>query len=319
MIGRSLRGSPGASVISSVWNFCQPRPGRIRAAFLVGLGLAALGVFSIEAGIAAGLINGGASPLSFVIGQAKEHRWRLGLGGARAPGSDATVAWRELDPDARRRRDRAEGGAARALASLPRRSVCVRLCDGYFFPIGPIAGEGELRDHEAACSGLCPDAQTELFIEPAGSDRIEDAVARNGARYSSLSTALANRASTEKSCACHRRPGESFPLAQDFTLRGGDSVMTPSGFLVFRGTGHAPPYSRGDFTPLAGASMSRDKRAVLAALERASTPGWRPTVAALAQPRRSEIAFAAPAAIPFDQRADNRAIRFAEPTTAAKN
>jgi hypothetical protein len=143
-------------------------------------------------------------------------------------------------------------------------------------------------------------------------------VSRDGAPYTSLPTAFDNRASTEKSCSCHRRIGGMFPLANDFTLRSGDSIMTASGFLVFRGGGHAP-YVLADFTRLADASMSSEKRTALAAIERATLPNLPQSVAALAPPRRSEIAFAAP---PTDQSrgtAPNRTIRFAEPMDSARN
>ena len=50
------------------------------------------------------------------------------------------------------------------------RAVCVRLCDGFFFPSATNAGGDE------ACAAQCPDAPAARYTEPAGSDRIEEEV-----------------------------------------------------------------------------------------------------------------------------------------------
>ncbi len=158
----------------------------------------------------------------------------------------------------------------------------MRLCDGYFFPVGTLSRESDLHNQEAACAEQCPDAPTQLFVEPAGSDKIEDAISRNGAKYTALPVAFSNRITTDKTCACHRHPGEMLSLANDATLRGGDSIMTPKGIVVFRGSGRMP-YAPGDFHNLAKASMPKDKREILVAIERAALPSiMRPSPSALA-------------------------------------
>ena len=55
------------------------------------------------------------------------------------------------------------------------RAICVRLCDGFFFPSVITSGSDE------ACASQCPDAPTAFYSEPAGSDKIEDAVSLSGA------------------------------------------------------------------------------------------------------------------------------------------
>ncbi|MGD0721694.1 MAG: DUF2865 domain-containing protein [Roseiarcus sp.] len=319
MTGLSVGGAPRAAQTGPVsWlERVGARPRRTRAAFVAGAGLLAIGLGSLQAGIAAGIVTGASGPLGFIVGQSQRLAWRTPAGAANAL---RTIESSPVNPDARHKPAKAAAnlGAMRALASLPRHSVCVRLCDGYFFPVGAFSSESDLNNHEAACSGLCPDSPTRLFIEPAGSDRIQDAVSRDGAPYSALPTAFDNRVSTAKSCTCHRRAGGAFPLANDFTLRSGDSIMTASGFLVFKGGGHAP-YVLADFTRLADASMSSEKRTALAAIERATLPNLPQSVAALAPPRRAEIAFAAPPVDPAREAAANRSIRFAEPIDSARN
>jgi hypothetical protein len=149
------------------------------------------------------------------------------------------------------------------------RSVCVRLCDGAFFPIASVANHSDIASQEESCAALCPDAPTALYLEPRGSDKIEDAVSPSGAPYTALPVALRYRTVADNTCACHRTPAKRYPLLRDATLRKGDTVMTANGFMVFQGSRHLP-YAREDFVALAAASIPRDQRAALMAMERAS-------------------------------------------------
>jgi hypothetical protein len=159
-----------------------------------------------------------------------------------------------------------------------------------------------------------------LFVEPAGSDRIEDAVSPDGARYTALPVAFRNRATVDNTCTCHRHPGEAFSLLNDATLRKGDSIMTSKGIVVFRGAGRMP-YAQSDFTTLANASMPRDKREILAAIERAALPNLhRASVALLPPlPRKAEIAFAAPLPDRSKATSANNSIHFVEAPVSASN
>jgi hypothetical protein len=150
------------------------------------------------------------------------------------------------------------------------RSVCVRLCDGAFFPIAPMANRSDIANNEESCSALCPDAPTALYVEPSGSDKIEDAVSPSGAPYTALPVALRYRTAQDNTCACHRTLAKAYPILHDRTLRKGDSVMTANGFMVFQGSRHLP-YAGSDFIALAAASIPKDQRATLMAMERAST------------------------------------------------
>jgi hypothetical protein len=279
---------------------------------LTGAGLLALAFGSLEAGVAAGLVNSANSPIAFITGQVQRSSWSADAGGAASPKIAASAA----GPAPQHKHNRSATAVVTKVSSmLPRRSVCVRLCDGYFFPVGALSREGDLRGQEEACSGLCPDAPTQLFMEPAGSDKIEDAISENGAPYSSLPMAFSNRSAADKTCACHRHPGEMFSLANDATLRRGDSIMTTTGIVVFRGSGRMP-YAPSDFTALAKASIPADKRAVLAAIERAALPRMmRQSPSALAPPRKSHFTFA-PSNDGPKLTASNNTIRFVEPVAA---
>jgi hypothetical protein len=146
------------------------------------------------------------------------------------------------------------------------RSVCVRLCDGAFFPMAADSG----RDQEATCGALCPDAPTAVYRERAGSDKIEDAVSASGAPYTALPVALRYRTTLDNTCACHRERAQRYEVLSDPTLRKGDIVMTPNGFMVFAGAKQTP-YAPSDFTALADAQLPGDRRSALTAMQQAST------------------------------------------------
>jgi hypothetical protein len=149
------------------------------------------------------------------------------------------------------------------------RPVCVRLCDGFFFPASMPAGGNNASSEEAACSGLCPDAPTAVFYQPSGSDRIEDAFSLSGKRYTDLPIALRYRSTQDNTCSCNRSIASAFDPLRDSTLRKGDAVMTPKGFLVFRGVEQAT-HTRADFAALDAAPLPNDQRTTLRALERVS-------------------------------------------------
>ena len=68
---------------------------------------------------------------------------------------------------AKRRRERItliSGRLTEAVARRPQlrsEAVCVRLCDGYFFPL-PVAAY-DTASQATACNSLCPDAPTDVY------------------------------------------------------------------------------------------------------------------------------------------------------------
>jgi hypothetical protein len=152
------------------------------------------------------------------------------------------------------------------------RAFCVRLCDGYLFPIpsasGPLAAGGE----EANCRALCPAARVALYHLLGAADEIGDATSASGERYAALPTAFRYRAATPLACACRRAGAAGLDYWRDPTLRNGDAVMTNEGVVIFHGAGGGAPYSRADFAPLDAAPIGSLQRADLSALRPASPP-----------------------------------------------
>lgn len=93
--------------------------------------------------------------------------------------------------------------------SGPRRLICVRKCDGYFFPLagasGSAASDGEL------CRAQCPNADVEVFVSPAYGD-LKYGVSLSGTPYTSLPNAFKYRTSYDPTCSC-RKPGQSWSEA----------------------------------------------------------------------------------------------------------
>jgi len=156
------------------------------------------------------------------------------------------------------------GAAAQSLSS---RAVCVRLCDGSFFPVNGADAHGS----QAACASQRPGAPTQVFFRASGSDQIEDAIASNGQRYAALLVAFRYRSTVDNTCTCGARGAResSVALFHDLTLRKGDSIMTAAGVRVFRGA-HKPPYDMDDFIDLAQSSLPREARDTLMAMDAAN-------------------------------------------------
>ncbi len=145
-------------------------------------------------------------------------------------------------------------------------AVCVRLCDGFFFPSAMTPGGGQ------TCAAECPDAPTARYTEPLGSDRIEEAVSTHGELYTALPTAGRYRTTLDNACTCHRSlaRGYSASVLNDPTLRKGDVVVTPTGFLVFQGA-KTGSIKSSDFVALSQErSLPKEVRAALVAMERGS-------------------------------------------------
>jgi len=142
--------------------------------------------------------------------------------------------------------------------------VCVRLCDGFFFPTTTTAGG------DAACAAQCPDAPTALYTMPG--EHIEDAVSLTGKPYTQLPVAKRYQSSFENTCTCRRDTvaSRANEILHDTTLRKGDVVMTADGFKVYEGNGYTAATQRDFVAASRAGSVSKEERATLAAMERAS-------------------------------------------------
>jgi hypothetical protein len=109
--------------------------------------------------------------------------------------------------------------------------VCVRTCDGGFFPLATSSSRrGGAEGMADMCRALCPNVETRLFTYAASAD-IDQAVAMDGTPYKALPNALKFRTKFDAACTC-KPPDRSWvqALAEAEALLGrsrSDIVVTP--------------------------------------------------------------------------------------------
>lgn len=86
------------------------------------------------------------------------------------------------------------------------RTVCVRSCDGYFFPISHGASELNFSRDQATCTNSCSGAK--LYYYRVGIDEPEDMVDLSGQKYSKSKNADLFRTQYVESCKCKPHPWE---------------------------------------------------------------------------------------------------------------
>lgn len=89
------------------------------------------------------------------------------------------------------------------------RTVCVRSCDGAYFPISFATVPARFADDEKTCRALCPAAEATLYSYRNPGEDMNQAVSINGQPYSSLPNAFRYRQEFNPSCAC-KAPGQTW-------------------------------------------------------------------------------------------------------------
>lgn len=110
------------------------------------------------------------------------------------------------------------------------RTICVRTCDGFYYPISFATTPDRFRDDEQTCQRTCPAAEAQLYTYHNPGEEVSQAVSLNGRFYTELPTAFSYRKALTPACSC-RRPGESWAEALrtgdgDATVEPGDVVVT---------------------------------------------------------------------------------------------
>ena len=82
------------------------------------------------------------------------------------------------------------------------RTVCVRTCDGAYFPVSFATYQARFPDDERSCKALCPATEAALFSYRNPGEDINQAVSLSGQPYSSLPNAFKFRTEFNPSCAC---------------------------------------------------------------------------------------------------------------------
>ena len=93
-------------------------------------------------------------------------------------------------------------GAEFGPASGTFRTVCVRTCDGAYFPVSFATVQARFPDDEKSCKALCPATEATLFTYRNPGEDINQAVSIGGQTYTSLPNAFKFRSEFNPSCAC---------------------------------------------------------------------------------------------------------------------
>jgi hypothetical protein len=87
------------------------------------------------------------------------------------------------------------------------RTLCVRTCDGYYFPISFSTTKNRFESDAEQCQQLCPGAETQLFYHSMPNGDAEESISfRTGEPYASLTNAFSYRKNVNAECSCRGGP-----------------------------------------------------------------------------------------------------------------
>ena len=95
------------------------------------------------------------------------------------------------------------------------RTVCVRACDGYFFPISFSTTQGSFERDEGVCQSQCPGADVSLYIYHNPGETPEDMRSLDGQAYNSMETAFLYQKEYVPNCSCQAPQSQMASIAGD--------------------------------------------------------------------------------------------------------
>jgi hypothetical protein len=108
-------------------------------------------------------------------------------------------------------------------------TLCVRTCDGFYFPISYSALPNKFGEDAQTCQRLCPATEATLYSHRTTGEDITQAVSTNGRLYTEMANAFAYRKQFNPSCSC-KAAGQTWADAlkqiDDQTVERGDVVVT---------------------------------------------------------------------------------------------
>ena len=102
------------------------------------------------------------------------------------------------------------------------RTMCVRQCDGYYFPISFSTTEAMFGRDADMCSQRCPSGDAELFVHENPGGTPENMTSLDGRAYTDLPNAFQYRRAFKKGCSCSSAYGKVTTLSR---LHLGGSVL----------------------------------------------------------------------------------------------
>jgi Protein of unknown function (DUF2865) len=159
------------------------------------------------------------------------------------------------------------------------RTVCVRTCDGAYFPVSFATVQARFQDDERTCKALCPATEATLFAYRNPGEDINQAVSLSGQNYSALPNAFKFRTEFNPSCAC-KAAGQTWSEAlksvddKAAVEQQGDIIVTEESAKRMQQRaqpkGQTPPTAKKGATP-AGPTAATPPPAAPAAADSTST------------------------------------------------
>ncbi len=177
------------------------------------------------------------------------------------------------------------------------RTVCVRSCDGFYFPISFATVQSRFADDERTCKNLCPASEASLFSYRNPGEDINQAVSVSGQPYSSSPNAFKYRQEFNPSCSC-KAVGQSWADAlktidDKASVEQGDIIVTEE-----RATRMSQPLTKGQPAPKKSATPPAASAAPPAAAAPAIDPAAAASDAAAASSANKPIRSVGPTFIP---------------------
>lgn len=97
------------------------------------------------------------------------------------------------------------------------RTVCVRSCDGAFFPISFSTTPAQFETDAATCRAQCPEGDARLYVHLNPGETMEQAVDLDGRPYTAMPAAFAFRDAYNPTCGCRPATIVATPEATTFT------------------------------------------------------------------------------------------------------
>ena len=114
-----------------------------------------------------------------------------------------------------------DGGFSEGLGGLGTfRTLCVRTCDGFYFPISFSTVPGQFSADAETCAAMCPGAEATLYTHRNPGEDASQMVSLSGEPYTSLPTAFRFRQEFDKTCTCRGATQASTGEFADFTPNG---------------------------------------------------------------------------------------------------
>ena len=171
------------------------------------------------------------------------------------------------------------------------RSVCVRTCDGFFFPISYQTYASRLSEDATVCQSSCA-APAELYVYRNPGQEIDQAISLNGTAYADLPAAFKYRKAYVKGCSC--KESEYNPTEIEAATKKAEATPAPG--KPGKKKGAAPAAQAAAQQP--PAQLNIDATGALpqpAAQPQAAAPAPPPDAAADAAPQQSSVAKRTPA------------------------